>query len=436
MDWQQLEDECFAAARREILVVLRKNPRDTFHVAAIHDSYRELDGRIWLPCLALDSVQKLRKRQGSDNLAYDYAPPNWRWSFVNLKSKRLNTLVEALQAEANRSTQNHWRRTEKRFLSTMVRVAKRLYAALNDHPHTTEDFLVFFDDKCGNLEIIRKCLPRALFLKHFGEKCAPQQCLAGRTSLPIAEKMRAYLEDYEKWEAEIMKPGEQTIDGLIANLKDDEVGWVAARHLGRMANSSSKVIRALRREVRRCSDGAMWSALALGMLGDAKHLLKLVDDKATRDNAVAGLTAPLKACANESIKPIPLDYHPLECLFTRKSAACAAIVNEEIGPGSALREITATDIDEALRGLRSRHLAIRQHAVCILGDRSLGKQAAKKVLPALVEMLKDPHPNVRRLAILSIACWKAAAGPYRAEIKKMEEDSDADVRRTACSAWT
>ncbi len=432
MDWQQLEDAYFTAAKREILGVMRGNPDHTFYAAALHDSYRELDGQICLPCVAANSIEKLREQQGGDEATYDYGPPNWDWCGVLPETKRLNKLVDALQEEANRGTQNHWFRTEKRFFSTMVRVAKRLYKELKDRRQTTDDFLVYFDDEEGDIELIRKCVPKALYLKHFGEQDDRQQQRRDSLgSLPSAEQIRKYLLDYEEYEAEILKPGGETIDSLIANLKDDEVGWAAANFLGRLADSSDKVIRALRREVRQSSDAAMWSASALGMLGDTKYLLKLTDDEATRYEAVNGLTAPLKAWANESVKPIPLDYRPLEGLLKKECAECTEIAAEELKPGNSFCQIVATDIDEALRGLQSPHLVIRQHAVCILDDRSLGKAAAKKILPALIEMLHDPHPNVRRLAILSISYWKASAKPYLAEIKRMKKDPDAEVRSTA-----
>ena len=434
MDWQLFEDAYFAAAKREILADMRANPDHTFYVAALHDSYRELDGQICLPCVGLNSLEKLREEQGTEEAAYDYGPPNWDWCGIVPETKRLDKLLSDLQDEANRSTQNHWLRTEKRFVSTMVRVVKRLYQELKGRKQTTDDFLVYFDEE-GDLELIRKCLPKTLFQRHFGRHDEEErQQRASVAALPGVEQMRKYLEDYEEYEKEILRPGDDTIDALVANLKDDEVGWNAASYLGRHGVASKKVIQALRREVRKLTGAASWSASALAMLGDTKYLLKLTDDEATRDEAVSGLAAPLKDWASESVKPIPLDYRPIEQLLKKGCPECEEILIEYLSPGMSFIRITATDVPEAIRGLNSPHLVIRQHAVCVLNDRTLGKAAAKTILPALVEMLHDEHPNVRRLAILSISGWKAAAKPYLAEIRRLKKDSDPAVRSAARSA--
>lgn len=432
MDWQQLEDAYFAAAKREILAVMRANPGHTFYAAALHDSYRELDGQLCLPCVGLNSVEKLGSQPGSVEVSYDYAPANWDWSGIVPETKRLVRLHGDLQGDANRSTQKHWFRTEKRFMSTMVRVAKRLYKGIKGRKQTTAEFVVYFDDEDGDLELIRKCLPKAFFKMHFGHHDEGQQQRESVVAtLPHVEKMRAYLDDYETYETEILEPGQATIDALLANLKDNEISWRAARFLGSHGVASVKVIKGLRQKVRRSTDAASWSARALGILGDTDFLLKLTDDETTRCAAVSGLAAPLLSWANDSVKPIPLNYCSIERLLKKTCPKCTTFAKEQLAPGRCFVEIDASDIDEAIRGLTSPHLVIRQHAVSILDDRSLGKAVAKKVLPALVETLNDRHPNVRRLAILSISSWKAAAKPYLAEILKMKKDPDADVRSTA-----
>jgi len=84
-----------------------------------------------------------------------------------------------------------------------------------------------------------------------------------------------------------------------------------------------------------------------------------------------------------------------------------------------------------IRGMRPSHLIIRQHAVCVARERKLGTAAGKKLLPAIVERFQDSNANVRRLTILSLSYWKAAAKPFHAEARKLIDDPDANVRMYA-----
>ena len=170
------------------------------------------------------------------------------------------------------------------------------------------------------------------------------------------------------------------------------------------------------------------SARALFLLGDVEFLFPLVQNARTRSLALTGILTGLKPRASRCLHPIPLDYRPAERLLALKSAAVTRLVNEELRPGSSFIDIKATDVAEALRGLSSPYVVIRQHAVCVLGDRGLGKAAGKVVLPALADRFHDPEPNVRRLTLLALSYWKAAAQPYHAEMRKLQKDKDADIR--------
>jgi hypothetical protein len=433
MDWKRLEEAFAKQAERAVAKVMREHPRHTFYGLALHESYRELDGQITLPWVALNSVESLSARDGA-GAAYDYNPADWRWSEIRFDTKEISRLTAMLQEEANRSTQNHWRRTEQQFLATMVRVAKRLYAAFRDHPQTTGDFFACFWDEQEDLDLLRKSMPKRLYLKHFGHAEAAEQRRREEAASPTSRKLARYMEDLWEYQDEIMSQGEAAVDSLIVGLKDPDDGWQAANLLGRIGIADARVIRALRREVRNSTPAAGWSASALGMLADSEYLLKLADDDATRENAIRGLAAPLRSWANEAAMPIPLDYRPLESLLAKKCPKCNRVTKEELRPGVSFCDIKTTDVDEAIRGLQSPHVIIRQHAVCVLGERSLGKPAAKTVLPALVNTLRDRHPNVRRLAILSLRDWKAAARPCLPEIRKLLKDKDPDVRYAARDA--
>jgi hypothetical protein len=431
--WSNLEAACAAEAARVARRVFRKNPRHTFYAAALQ-SYRELDRTICLPCLALNSVEALQKQQGAA-APYDMASANWRWFLPLVKTPKLKRLQKALDSEANRSTQGHWYRTETRFLSTMVRVAKRIYRDLKNHKQTTRDFCVYFDDEEDPRGLPRRCMSKSLYMKHFhdGESAEGTEATTPVSKLTLPEKLERYLADLFDHEDEIAALGEVAIDSLIAKLGDEEDGWNAALLLGRIGVANSSVIRALRQQVRNISGAAHWSASALAMLGDTKYLFKLAEDDALAEIAIRGLAFPYEEFGDPDDWPRrpKLDYGVFERLLDRKSPAWTRIVTDALSPGRGFVSIRSDEIDEALRALQSPHVLIRQHAVCILDNRALGPAAGKRILPALVECLEDSHANVRRLAILSISSWKAAAKPYLPAIKLLFQDKNANVRETA-----
>jgi hypothetical protein len=277
-----------------------------------------------------------------------------------------------------------------------------------------------------------------LYLKHFrGSEPADETESATQLSkLSLPEKLERYLADISAHEDEIVTFGESAIDSLIAKLNDDEDGWTAASLLGRIGLANSSAIRALRQQVRNRSRAAHWSANALAMLGDTKYLFKLAEEDAFSEFAVRGLAFPYTGSGdpNEWPRRPKLDYRVLERILGRKLLAWTGIANYVLSPGRGFVTIQPDEVDEAIRGLQSPHVLIRQHAVCILGERALGSAAGKRILPALVECLKDSHPNVRRLAINSISEWKAAAKPYFSDIKVLCKDKDDMVRYSARSA--
>lgn len=69
---------------------------------------------------------------------------------------------------------------------------------------------------------------------------------------------------------------------------------------------------------------------------------------------------------------------------------------------------------------------MRWHAAAILGDRALGR--ATDVVPALAARLDDPHPIVRRIAVLSIGYWKKAAAPFHGAIERLRAEPNEGVR--------
>lgn len=75
---------------------------------------------------------------------------------------------------------------------------------------------------------------------------------------------------------------------------------------------------------------------------------------------------------------------------------------------------------------------VRQHATCVLGERSLGRRVAIRVLPLLGRIVgHDPDANVRRLAILSLRWWQKDSRQYADLIRKALDDPAIDVRAAA-----
>ena len=239
-------------------------------------------------------------------------------------------------------------------------------------------------------------------------------------------RLHKYLSDPYTYDKQILKLGERAVLGLISTLDDKRNGWGAASLLGRLGVRNPAIIEELQQRITGDSGVSSASAIALAKLGEIELLMSLVNDEAKQNDVVHGILMLLK---ESSVSP--LDYGPVEKLLNSGSAQVVKIVHEELAPGAALIEIKPPDVDEAMRGLRSEHAIIRQHAVQVLGARHLRHAASEIVLPALAERLQDDNADVRRLALLSLAEWKAAAKPYHDEMRKRMNDSDGLVRSTA-----
>lgn len=161
------------------------------------------------------------------------------------------------------------------------------------------------------------------------------------------------------------------------------------------------------------------------MLGDVDFVLELADQAKTRGIAIRGISSLYSCMLNWSLHPKPLDYRPVERLLEKRN--CQALVTKLF---SGPCEIKPEDVDEALRGLKSKHAVIREHAVVVLGERNLAKQA-ERILPAIADLLLDRTANVRRLTIIALSRRKKGALPYLAEIRKLFKDPDPEVSSTA-----
>ncbi|WP_197172361.1 DUF4303 domain-containing protein [Novipirellula aureliae] len=425
MDWKEVEATFLREAEQAVERWAKKNRRHHAYAFAFHESYRELDGQIAFPFLGVNSIEFLEDDQGTDDVKLEWNSADWNWENI-LAVQPIDKLGKLVCDEATKSTQAHWYRTEKRFVAMVVRVARALRKKFAKHANVTPDFVVYFDDEDGGLELVKKCVPAKLYNKHFFEY--EEDELSG---LSENAKFEEYLSNPWLYEDELVAMGKQAIDPLRNILQDPERGWSAAAVLGDLGVKDSTVLERLRKEVKsvRKQGAAELCAMTLGLWDDLDFLFKLVKSKKTQTVAVYGILVRLKSRAGRQPEPIPLDYEPVERLLALRTSAISRFIRKELEPGSSFIEIKPADVDEAIRGLTSQSVVIRQHAVCVLGERGLGKAVGKRVLPELAKRLYDKVPNVRRLALLAISDWKAAAKPYHAEMKKLQkEDPDPDVR--------
>lgn len=333
-----------------------------------------------------------------------------------------------LKKEACRSTEAHWYQCEKRFYTILVRVAKGLYRKFAGSDQVTDDFVVYIDDEEGDMELIERTVPAKLFKKHFAQFKQPT---IDTKEVSPKDLLKKYIDEIYLYRDQILAFGEAAIEPLIKKLDDPEGGWAAAGVLADLNLPRKAVINALRKQTSTYSATAEHCSRALLLLGDVEFLFSLVENAKTRPHAVVGIVTGLKVSASERKPPLALDYRHVERLLALKSPVIKRQLDKEIVPGSSLIEIVESDVDELLRGLESPHTVIRQHAVSVAGDRSLGKAAGKRLLPIIAESLNDPVANIRRLALLSLSYWKAAANPYHAQMKALQRDEDASVRQYA-----
>jgi hypothetical protein len=276
------------------------------------------------------------------------------------------------------------------------------------------------------IEVLRRSLTPAKFKKIFPQLQTELEEAKQRASSPLGRKLGIYRQHLREYENEILKLGAHALPMLRDALNDKKQAWAAADIVAKIGIADPDALRVLKKRALRGNDLAVHDTIALALLGEVDYLLKLADSAKTRDVAVRGICSLYSVWLNWCQQRRTLDYRPLEQLLAKPD--CKGKVNA-LFSGSCT--IMTADVDEALRGLESRHAVIREHAVIVLGDRRLGAKAATRILPALAIRLRDRGATVRRLAILALSYWKKTARPYAAEIRKLLKDPNADVAFTA-----
>lgn len=422
-DWpafeSSLQDELLHAYRQTL------EGGGPVYAIALHGIYRELDYVISLPIAAAALAEGAPPGDEGGFHGVRWNPADWAHPDIALRQPTAEALRDAITREATRGSQAHFRRVEARYMRVIVRVTRRLRDALPRHVPVTDDFVAFVHDEDGGAALAARTIPKRRYEALFAPQVERAAERARVRAMPEAERA-ALLVDRLRGSAgreeagrELLAIGPAAVPALLAVVHDAEMGWDAARLLAGIGEATDAVIAALRARAAE----SRWHAMALGALGDHEWL-------AAQPTAVAvqGLCAPLRRITGARG---PLRYAPLEAYLDGAPDEVREAVEEVLEVGSGLGTITVDDLPEALRGLRSPHAVIRWHAAGALWDRGLGRRAGRLALPALVEALADPHPLVRRIAILSIEAWKADAAPHLPAIEPLRDDPDPTVRAVA-----
>lgn len=422
-DWKRLEGALLEELRAALKRFAKQHRKEHFYAVAIFGVYRELDGLLSLPTLGASTVEEGPEAEVPSSFwSARFNPADWPHE-LELDRKTALHLEKQLTAEATSGTVAHWRSVERKYFEVLTRITATLRSDALELLTCTDDFVCFWHDEEGGPELARKTISPSLANRLFARESSQKkerQKLAKQSPNERAAFLVTRFGQFEgvtseQAQRELLAMGSSAHEALIGALADKEDGWTAAKVLGQIGIVTPEVIAVLRKRA-----DELWFAMALGMLGDFAWL-----SKRAPATAVYGLTARLKAITTGGA-PTPLDYAPLEAWLTKNPKARSR-VEQELAPGRSYVDIERGDVDEAIRGLSSRFAVVRWHAASVLGDRQLGG----KVLPALAGVLTDKHALVRRLAVLSLSSWKAAAKPYHAAIRAMKNDSDPVVRDVA-----
>ncbi len=430
-NWSDFETAVCVSAERVIRRAMREYPNENAYAAAFHEFYAEEWQVIREPCLALNTLEEI-----ADSDRLKWSPADWYWTDLEYLSKRAASYFDRLNSEANRGDADHWHKTHDRLMRSMVRIAKDLGRRLKPL-NVTRDFgvYVFANNRPDGPEILRKCMSKGRFARFFPHLHERTEAAATLADASIARKLASYREDLHLHRDKILAIGIPAVSMLIDYLNEPKRGWLAASMLGQLGLREDRIIRALRSEVQRKTRNTRQAMCSLALLGDLDYLFKLAEQKITRTDAVRAIKILYSSNADSCVVHVPLDYAPIEQLLSRKK--CAAEVRKAYSSGGVYefalpsREIQTSDLDEAIRGTKSRHSLIREHAVSCLGNRKLGKAAGSQALPAIATLLDDSCFNVQRLAMIKLSYWKQAAKPYVPKLKKLTRDDDAEVREWA-----
>ncbi|SCF00292.1 protein of unknown function (DUF4303) [Micromonospora viridifaciens] len=439
LDWASFERALVDALVQAVRATVTAYPDQRFYAAALVRIYRETDGRITLPSLAMNSVQALAQLPVKDQARWSAAD----WDHYDdewLAEDLARDWERRLTVEACRGTTRQWEATFRRYLAMLVRVGKRARTALHTSRATDRDFVVLLLDDEYHETLIKRVLTKREVRRYFPEYDERAVELARLAALPDAERAAYYVARLaafdgpisgEEAEAALRDLGPAALPALTPMLAVGGRAWQAAKLLADIGQPDDDVVRALHVALSRCEGpDQSWVARALARLGRLDLVLDQVD-RLPQEVMVSAVAAPYTSFRNHTVAAPRLDYWPLQDVIERWPAYVPALA-EELKPGRGYCDITVDDVDEAIGGLASPHAVIRRHAVCVLGERRLGAAVARRVLPLLGQAVsQDPDATVRRLAILSLLWWRKDSHRYANVVREALNDPAAEVREVA-----
>jgi hypothetical protein len=236
----------------------------------------------------------------------------------------------------------------------------------------------------------------------------------------------------------------QVAHALLPMLTRPGKQWRAAMLLAQMAYRDEQVLTALRQQVQapvhspREESERGWCASALGSLGDQEWLQQQIGATAVPVDRIAqGIAYPYRAWNSKpGTTALHLDYAPLERALDLKHPALTRALNEELSPGTGYCSLRVEDLEQALFAMQSAHALVRVHAACIMGERSLGAAAGRRITPVLAQALShDSNEGVRYQAMLGLRYWKKASAEQRAAIEHATEHDTSDDIRELAQQW-
>jgi hypothetical protein len=475
MDWQAFEQTLLDDALALVLPVLQAHPlRGDVYAVALAGLYREHDGPIHLPAVAMNSEAALAHADEdpeSEGTLYSlrWNPADWCWPDMASGSAAMAAAEAALAAEARGGDVARWEATDRRCIDALVRVCQRLRDALHASAvadRLTRGFAVLLhEDSDEGIAMALRCLGDEAFARLLPGHAADLAEAARVAALPDAERLRYHLaclahqpapelgltreqaqRHGEAAQRALRAFGTTAIPALLPLLVRTETRCEAARLLGEIGKATPEVVAALRAQVLQAvprsslrhlaQAGRNICAGALAHLGDSAWLLQQARAGTLGDECVAqGLSSPYGAFRDRGTDPLPLDYRPVESLPAVRPALLP-LVEQWLRPGKGTCTLRPHEVDEALRGLQSPLAVVRQHAAMALGDRALGAQAGARTVPALAHAVAhDPDETVRYLAVLGLSYWKQEAAAQRA-LAEATAAGDAGAKvRAAAQRW-
>jgi hypothetical protein len=412
LNWAAFADELVRALVSEVRQAIKTHPGEEFYAAALFEVYRETEGVISLPQLSLQSAQGLSGLSTSEREAIWWSPPDWD-RYLDDWLPGAADWERELTAEACAGDRAHWREAFHRYQEMLVEVCLRAREILRPDGGPASRMLVLVIDDEHYERLIRACVTEAEEAEHFPGFAADAAERERVAALPEPEQAAYYVAALEAHDGRFNREevherllglGSAAVPELLEVLRHKGRAWQAAKLLADLGDASPRVAGALAIGLVRLKGSDLaWTARALSRLG---HLDLVFDAGVDGETLVEAVTAPFTSFRDHGRAPSGLDYRPLELFLDRQPGHTLA-VERALKPGTSYCGLRVSEVDEAIRGLSSPHRVIRQHAVCVLGDRGLGPEVGERVIPLLARASDaDPEPEVRRLAGLALGWWR------------------------------